>query len=99
VGTKEKAVTSEEQTQKNLDQISMIVEEAVDKAVAFYDCRLVLGVLLGRTSALAAALRQTGVLDHRTLVRYFMAGLENSFVDGKVPKLMSLGDTQSETKQ
>jgi hypothetical protein len=92
-------MTSEEQTQKQIDAVVEVLDAAIDKVIAFYDCRLVLGVLLGQASMLAAGLRQTRVLDPRSLTQYFMAALEGAFVDGKMPKVVALGETNGGTKQ
>ncbi len=93
-------ITPTSAEQKQLDEIGLIVDKAIMQAVAFYDCRLVLATLIGRTSTFAASLRQAGVADHRMLTRYFMAGLENAFIDNdKVPVVTNIGDTMGEAKQ
>lgn len=77
---------------KKLDEISATLGDAIRNAMAFYDCRLVLAVLLGQAGVLAASLRQAGILPPIQIIHYFTTGLVSSFVDNqKVPKVSVIG--------
>lgn len=78
--------------QKRIDEVIGIIAEAIEKAAAFYDCRLVLGALIGQASVFASGMRQAGVLDSRSLVRYFTAALDGAFIDGRAPKIKTVGE-------
>ena len=85
-----------QEEEKKLDEISATLGDAIHNATAFYDCRLVLAVLLGQAGVLAASLRQAGILAPVQIIHYFNAGLVNSFIDNeKVPKVSLIGTTET----
>lgn len=74
---------------KNLDQISEVLFQARQKVTSFYDCRMVLAVMISQASNLAAAMRQTGVVTPAMVVEYFTLGLRDSFVDSEHPPIVN----------
>lgn len=74
--------------QKQANEILAILGEALTKIESFYDCRIVLGSLMGVTSGFAASLYRAGVQTPQQIADYFAAGLSGAFeVNGKTPQI------------
>lgn len=86
--------------QKQADEVLTILGEALGKVESFYDCRIVLGSLVGVTSGFAASLFRAGVLPAQGVAEYFAAGLTGAFeVNGKTPHIHFENQTSNGAKQ
>lgn len=85
---------------RQANEIMLVLDEALRKIEAFYDCRIVLGSLMGVTSGFAASLFRAKALTPQQVADYFAAGLNGAFEErGKVPQVHYEGQNSGEVKQ
>ena len=82
------------------DVVLQTLDEALRKVAPFYDARIVLGVLMGMTSAFGASLYRAKMLDAQGLADYYSAGLAGAFIhEGPMPTVRIQNEKGNGTKQ
>src|SRR5688572_1348540 len=84
---RQRVAVSKDEYAKKADEVMTILHGAMQQVDAFYDCRMILGLLLGICSVRAGMLRQAKVLTQDEIDQCFAQALMNSEIDGPVPKI------------
>lgn len=85
---------------RQADEVLKVLGEAMKQIESFYDCRIVLGSLIGVASAFAGGMYRAGVLTPESLTAYFSSGLEGALkAEGNTPQIHYEAQGTTEVKQ